>query len=72
MPEGGGWCIIIESGAGTRMFVVANSDHQEAEKLVLAYARGGEVISVAEVPESRIATLNLQPNDVIESKDVTR
>jgi hypothetical protein len=44
MPEGGGWCIIIESGAGTRMFVVANSDHQEAEKLVLAYARGGEVI----------------------------
>jgi hypothetical protein len=54
------------------LFVVANSNHQEAEKLALAYARDGEVISVAEVSESRIASLNLLPNDIIESKDTTR
>jgi nitrous oxide reductase accessory protein NosL len=72
MSERGGWSIIVESGAVTRLFVVANSNHEEAEKLALGAAGGGEVISYAEVPESRIASLNLQTNDVIESKDITR
>ena len=72
MAKGGGWSTTIENGAVTRLFVVANSNHQEAEKLALAYARDGEVISVAEVSESRIASLNLLPNDIIESKDTTR
>jgi hypothetical protein len=72
MSETGGWCVTVKDGDQMRLFMVASKDAEVAKKMALRSAGAGDVTEWAEISDDEISAMNMQPDEVKESREIGR